>query len=117
MKDVIFIWAALGICVAAIFIVLAGHVQRLSHPHERSFLVTLSTILLLTVVSATLLLPAVDVALVSSTNIPLLGVRKESATDAKVDAIIMWMKLAYIALYVLTGVLAVRLFQVSCLEY
>ncbi|CCG84351.1 protein of unknown function [Taphrina deformans PYCC 5710] len=117
MKEVIFIWTAFGICMATIFILLTGHVQRLSHPHERSFLVTLSTLLLLTVVVASLLLPAVDVALVSSTNIPLLGVRKESATDAKVNTIVMWTKIAYVALYAATGLLAVVLVPFSWVYY
>lgn len=105
MKDVIFLWATFGIIISVVFLYFAGRVPLLAHPQERSFLATMTTVLTLTAVCAILVLPALDIALVSSTNIPLLGVRKEKATDAKVDAIILWTKIAYIGFYALMAIL------------
>lgn len=107
MKDVVFLWISYAITLAAIFLLYSGFVQRLTHPQERTIVATLTTVLLLTAASALLLLPALDVALVASTNIPLLGVRKEAATDSKVDAIVLWIKIAYIGISALATFLTV----------
>lgn len=117
MKDVISLWASLGIILSATFIYLAGHALRLAHSQERSFLATLATCLILTTAVACTLLPVVDIALVASTNIPLLGVRKEAATNQKVDAIVLWIKIGYITIYAIQSTLILVLAPFSWIYF
>ena len=107
MKDVAFLWAAYGVIVAGVFVLASEYCQRLSHATERTFIATLTTVLLLTTATAALLLPALDIALVASTNIPILGVRKDVVTDSKVDAIVLWIKIAYIGIYAFLAFLSI----------
>lgn len=107
MKDVVLLWISFAILLGLVLTYLLGHVRVLTHPHEKSYLAILTTILLLATISAAFLLPILDVSLVSSTNIPILGVRKEAATDSKVDSIVRWIKIAYIGVYTLLTFLSV----------
>lgn len=74
-------------------------------PRDRSALISVVTIFTLTSLLATALLLPVDIALVSSTTSSALGIKKEWATPARVDHILLTLKIVYYTLYSLDAVL------------
>lgn len=87
--------------VAAVLALIVGALVTFTWQahRERSALVSTVTIVSLTALLATVLLLPVDIALVSSTTDTALGVKKAWATDARVQEILLTLKIVYYTLY------------------
>ncbi|KAL4912182.1 hypothetical protein BDW62DRAFT_30421 [Aspergillus aurantiobrunneus] len=93
------IWAIYAIVVAVLFGVTSVFIYIYQTPRDRSPSVTLTCIVAITCLLATILLLPVDVALVSSTVSSSLGQRKGWATQEVVDKITFSLTLVYYILY------------------
>lgn len=92
------IWAVYVIVVAVLFVVASVFIYAYQTPRDRSTSVTLTCIIAIACLLATVLLLPVDVALTSST-VSSLGRRQNWATQDVVDNITISLTLAYYILY------------------
>lgn len=99
------IWVVYAVVVALLLITSAIFVYVYQTPRERSASVTTVTIFTITALLATVLLLPVDVALVSSTTSSKYGVRKDWATQDRVDNIVRTLQIVYYTLYSLDALL------------
>ncbi|KAJ5962373.1 hypothetical protein N7501_007314 [Penicillium viridicatum] len=93
------IWAVYGVVVAILLAVASVFIYVYQTPRDRSPSVTLTCIISITSLLATVLLLPVDVALVSSTTSSKLGQRKDWATQDVVDKITYSLTIIYYFLY------------------
>lgn len=99
------IWVAYGVAVALVLFVAAITTLTWQTPHERSVAVSIVSIFSLTALLATVFLLPVDIALVSSTASAHLGAKKDWATPARVEHILLTLKIVYYTLYTLDALL------------
>ncbi|KAJ5441322.1 LMBR1-like membrane protein [Penicillium cf. griseofulvum] len=99
------IWALYGVVVAILLAVASVFIYVYQTPRDRSPSVTLTCIISITSLLATVLLLPVDVALVSSTTSSKLGQRKDWATQDVVDRITYTLTIIYYFLYSLDALL------------
>ncbi|KAJ4297009.1 hypothetical protein N0V88_003925 [Collariella sp. IMI 366227] len=99
------IWVAYAVAVALVLLVSVITTLTWQTPHERSIAVTIVSIVSLTALLATVFLLPVDIALVSSTASAHLGAKKDWATPARVDGILLTLKIVYYTLYTLDALL------------
>ncbi|KAL2199092.1 LMBR1-like membrane protein-domain-containing protein [Corynascus similis CBS 632.67] len=99
------IWVAYAVAVALVLIVSVITTLTWQTPHERSVAVSTVSILSLTALLATVFLLPVDIALVSSTASAHLGAKKDWATPARVEGILLTLKIVYYTLYTLDALL------------
>jgi LMBR1 domain-containing protein 1 len=99
------IWTAYAAALAALLVLAATFVFVYQARRDGTASVTAVSILTATAVLATVLLLPVDVALVSSTNDPAQGRRRDWATPDEVDRILYTLKVVYYTLYSLDAVL------------
>ncbi|KFX98449.1 hypothetical protein V495_01859 [Pseudogymnoascus sp. VKM F-4514 (FW-929)] len=100
-----FIWLSYAIAVTLVAVAAAAFTYTYQTPRDRSAVVTTVTIFTLTSLLATVFLLPVDIALVSSTSSSKLGIKKEWATQERVDSILLTLKIVYYALYSLDALL------------
>ncbi|KAI2630346.1 hypothetical protein GGS26DRAFT_558911 [Hypomontagnella submonticulosa] len=93
------IWVAYAVAVGLALIAASITTFIWQTPRERSALVTAVAIVALTSLLATVFLLPVDIALVSSTTSTHLGAKKDWATSARVDSILLTLKIVYYTLY------------------
>ncbi|KAL3438593.1 putative lysosomal cobalamin transporter [Aspergillus tetrazonus] len=93
------IWVVYAVVVAILFAVASVFIYVYQAPRDRSPSVTLTCIIAITSLLATILLLPVDVALVSSTVSSSVGQRKDWATPEVVDNITFSLTLVYYILY------------------
>lgn len=82
--------------IVALLALISAHIQRLAHPQEKSFLASSTASFTLTLVVASLLLPALDVAMLSFTNLSGIGIIKDSVSSEKT---LFLTKLAYLVVH------------------
>lgn len=99
------IWAVYGVVIAILLAVASVFIYVYQTPRDRSPSVTLTSIISITSLLATVLLLPVDVALVSSTTSSKLGQRKDWATQDVVDRITHSLTIIYYLLYSLDALL------------
>lgn len=99
------IWIAYAVAIAVLLSIAAIFVYIYQKPRERAASITTVCIITVSALLATVLLLPVDVALVSSTVSSRTGLRKEWATQDRVDNILLVLKVVYYALYSLDAVL------------
>lgn len=99
------IWVVYAVVVAILLAVASVFIYVYQTPRDRSPSVTLTCIIAITSLLATVLLLPVDVALVSSTTSSKLGRRKEWATQDLVDKITYSLTIVYYFLYSLDALL------------
>jgi LMBR1 domain-containing protein 1 len=99
------IWVTYGVAVALVLFVAIITTFTWQAPQERSIAVTIVSIISLTSLLATVFLLPVDIALVSSTASAHLGAKKDWATPARVDGILLTLKIVYYTLYSLDALL------------
>ena len=99
------IWVAYAIAIAVLVAIAAIFVYIYQKPRERANSITVVCILTVSALLATVLLLPVDVALVSSTVSSKTGLRRDWATDKRVNDIVLVLKVVYYALYSLDAVL------------
>jgi LMBR1 domain-containing protein 1 len=99
------IWVVYAVVVAILLAVASVFIYVHQTPRDRSPSVTLTCIIAITSLLATVLLLPVDVALVSSTTSPKLGRRKDWATQDVVDKITYSLTIVYYFLYSLDALL------------
>ncbi|CAG8301605.1 unnamed protein product [Penicillium salamii] len=99
------IWVVYAAVVAILLAVASVFIYVYQTPRDRSPSVTLTCIISITSLLATVLLLPVDVALVSSTTSPNLGQRKDWATQDVVDRITYSLTVIYYLLYSLDALL------------
>ncbi|KAJ5173996.1 LMBR1-like membrane protein [Penicillium coprophilum] len=99
------IWALYGVVIAILLAVASVFIYVYQTPRDRSPSVTLTCIISITSLLATVLLLPVDVALVSSTTSSKLGQRKDWATQDVVDRITYSLTIIYYFLYSLDALL------------
>ncbi|KAJ5779062.1 LMBR1-like membrane protein [Penicillium paradoxum] len=100
-----FIWIVYAVVVALLLAVASVFIYVYQTPRDRSPSVTLTCIISITSLLATVLLLPVDIALVSSTTSPQLGQRKDWATQDVVDRITYSLTIIYYLLYSLDAFL------------
>ncbi|KAL4940502.1 putative lysosomal cobalamin transporter [Aspergillus oleicola] len=93
------IWVVYAIVVAILFVLASVFIYVYQTPRDRSPSVTLTCIVAISCLLATILLLPVDVALVSSTVSSAAGQRKDWATQEVVDQITFSLTLVYYILY------------------
>ncbi|CBF84806.1 putative LMBR1 domain protein [Aspergillus nidulans FGSC A4] len=93
------IWVVYAVVVVVLFAVASVFIYVYQSPRDRSPSVTLTCIVAITSLLATILLLPVDVALVSSTVSSSVGQRKDWATPEVVDRITFSLTLVYYILY------------------
>ncbi|KAL4883615.1 hypothetical protein BJY04DRAFT_22066 [Aspergillus karnatakaensis] len=93
------IWVVYAVVVAILFLIASIFIYIYQTPRDRSPSVTLTCILAIACLFATILLLPVDVALVSSTVSSALGQRKDWATQEVVDKITYSLTIVYYILY------------------
>ncbi|RMZ91444.1 hypothetical protein DV736_g1311, partial [Chaetothyriales sp. CBS 134916] len=103
--QVALIWVVYAIAVVILLAIAWLFVYLYQTHRDRSAYVTTVCIFTITCLLATVLLLPVDVALVSSTTSSTHGVRKDWATQAKVDQITNTLQIVYYLLYSLDAVL------------
>lgn len=103
--QVTLIWVVYAIAVVILLSIASLFVYLYQTHRERSVFVTTVCIFTITSLLATVLLLPVDVALVSSTTSSKLGIRKDWATQQKVDNITYTLRIVYYLLYSLDAVL------------
>ena len=99
------IWVVYAIVLALVVAIASIFVYVYQSPKERSAAVTIVCIFTLSSLLATVLLLPVDVALVSSTTSSRHGVRKEWATQNRVDSITLTLRIVYYTLFSLDALL------------
>lgn len=99
------IWIVYGVVVAVLLAAASVFIYVYQTPRDRSPSVTLTCVIAITSLLATVLLLPVDVALVSSTTSSRLGQRKEWATQEVVDRITYSLTIIYYILYSLDALL------------
>ncbi|KAJ5476035.1 LMBR1-like membrane protein [Penicillium sp. IBT 31633x] len=99
------IWIMYAVVVAILLAVASVFIYVYQTPRDRSPAVTLTCIISITSLLATVLLLPVDVALVSSTSSSKLGQRKDWATQDVVDRITYSLTIIYYLLYSLDALL------------
>ncbi|KAL4752682.1 putative lysosomal cobalamin transporter [Aspergillus terricola var. indicus] len=93
------IWVVYAVVVAILFAVASVFIYVYQAPRDRSTSVTLTCVVAIASLLATILLLPVDVALVSSTVSSSVGQRKDWATPEVVDRITFSLTLVYYILY------------------
>ncbi|CEO58534.1 Putative LMBR1 domain-containing protein [Penicillium brasilianum] len=99
------IWIVYAVVIAVLLAVASVFIYIYQTPRDRSPSVTLTCIIAITSLLATVLLLPVDVALVSSTTSSKLGRRKDWATQDAVDRITYSLTILYYLLYSLDALL------------
>ena len=99
------IWVVYAVVVALVVAIASIFVYLYQAPKERSVTVTIVSIFTLTSLLATVLLLPVDVALVSSTTSSRHGIRKDWATQNRVDSIKLTLRIVYYTLFSLDALL------------
>lgn len=99
------IWTVYAVVIAILLAVASVFIYVYQSPRDRSPSVTLTCIIAITCLLATVLLLPVDVALVSSTTSSKLGRRKDWATQDAVDRITYSLTIVYYFLYSLDALL------------
>jgi len=99
------IWIVYAVVIAILLAAASVFIYVYQTPRDRSPSVTLTCIIAITSLLATVLLLPVDVALVSSTTSSKLGQRKEWATQETVDRITYSLTIIYYILYSLDALL------------
>lgn len=99
------IWVVYAIAIVILLAVASVFIYVYQTPRDRSPSVTLTSIVAITTLLATVLLLPVDVALVSSTTSSKLGQRKDWATQHEVDKITFALTVVYYLLYSLDALL------------
>ena len=99
------IWVVYAVVVALVVAIASIFVYLYQAPRERSVTVTIVSIFTLTSLLATVLLLPVDVALVSSTTSSRHGIRKDWATQNRVDNIKLTLRIVYYTLFSLDALL------------
>ncbi|KAJ5752372.1 lysosomal cobalamin transporter [Penicillium odoratum] len=99
------IWIVYAVVIAILLAVASVFIYVYQTPRDRSPSVTLTCIIAITSLLATVLLLPVDVALVSSTTSSRLGQRKDWATQDTVDNITFSLTIVYYILYSLDALL------------
>jgi LMBR1 domain-containing protein 1 len=99
------IWIVYAVVIAILLAVASVFIYVYQTPRDRSPSVTLTCIIAITSLLATVLLLPVDVALVSSTTSSKLGRRKDWATQDEVDKITYSLTIIYYLLYSLDALL------------
>ncbi|KAF3403664.1 putative lysosomal cobalamin transporter [Penicillium rolfsii] len=99
------IWIVYAVVIAILLTVASVFIYVYQTPRDRSPSVTLTCIIAITSLLATVLLLPVDVALVSSTTSSKLGRRKDWATQDAVDRITYSLTIIYYLLYSLDALL------------
>ena len=99
------IWIVYAVVVVILLAVASVFIYVYQTPRDRSPSVTLTCIISITSLLATVLLLPVDVALVSSTTSSKLGQRKDWATQDVVDRITYSLTIIYYLLYSLDALL------------
>ena len=99
------IWVTYAVAIVLLVAIAGIFVYIYQKPKERAISVTAVCILTVSALLATVLLLPVDVALVSSTVSSKNGLRKDWATQDRVDNIVYVLKIVYYALYSLDAVL------------
>ena len=99
------IWVVYAVVVALVVAIASIFVYLYQAPRERSITVTIVSIFTLTSLLATVLLLPVDVALVSSTTSSRHGIRKDWATQNRVDNIKLTLRIVYYTLFSLDALL------------
>lgn len=97
MKELLFLCIVYTAVIAVALLVFSAQIGRLAHPQEKSFLASPTAALTLTGVVALICLPALDIALLSSTNLQNLGITKDSVSAAQLASIVFWTKVTYIS--------------------
>lgn len=100
-----FIWIAYAVAVAILLLVAVTFLFLFKDTRERSIATSVVCILTISSLLATVLLLPVDVALVSATNKPSEGRRKDWATPDQVDSIVYFLRVVYYILYSVDTVL------------
>ena len=99
------IWVVYAVVLALVLAIASIFIYLYQKPRERSAVVTVVCIFVLTSLLATVLLLPVDVALVSSTTSSARGQRKDWATQNQVDKIVKTLQIVYYTLYSLDAIL------------
>ncbi|KAF2464052.1 uncharacterized protein BDR25DRAFT_337582 [Lindgomyces ingoldianus] len=99
------IWVAYAVALVLLLAIASTFVYIYQAPRDRAASVTIVCIFTVSALLATVLLMPVDIALVSSTNIPSQGRRKNWATPNHVDHIVYTLEVVYYTLYALDAVL------------
>lgn len=97
--QVTLIWVVYAVAVALLLGIACIFVYLYQNHRERSKFVTVISIITITALLATVLLLPVDVALVSSTTSSKNGIRKDWASQQRVDNIVKTLKIVYYSLY------------------
>ncbi|KAI1408923.1 LMBR1-like membrane protein-domain-containing protein [Hypoxylon sp. FL1857] len=111
------IWVAYAVAVVLAFIAASITTFTWQTPRDRSAIVSTVAIISLTALLATVLLLPVDIALVSSTTSTALGVKKDWATPARVDNILLTLKIVYYSLYSFDALLCLLIIPFSYFWY
>ncbi|KAI0149867.1 hypothetical protein F4776DRAFT_603606 [Hypoxylon sp. NC0597] len=111
------IWVTYGVAVVLALIAASITTFTWQTPRERSATVSTVAIISLTALLATVLLLPVDIALVSSTTSTALGVKKDWATPARVDNILLTLKIVYYSLYSFDALLCLLIIPFSYFWY
>ncbi|OTB04458.1 hypothetical protein M426DRAFT_320816 [Hypoxylon sp. CI-4A] len=111
------IWVAYAVAVVLAFIAASITTFTWQTPRERSVIVSIVAIISLTALLATVLLLPVDIALVSSTTSTALGAKKDWATQARVDNILLTLKIVYYSLYSFDALLCLLIIPFSYFWY
>ena len=99
------IWVVYAVVIVLVVAIASIFVYLYQAPKERTATVTIVSIFALTSLLATILLLPVDVALVSSTTSSRLGIRKDWATQNRVDDIKLTLRIVYYTLFSLDALL------------
>ncbi|GAB1310249.1 putative lysosomal cobalamin transporter [Madurella fahalii] len=99
------LWVAYAVAVALVLLVAVITTLTWQAPTERSVAVTIVATVSLTALLATVFLLPVDIALVSSTASAHLGAKKDWATPARIEGILLTLKIVYYTLYSLDALL------------
>lgn len=111
------IWVAYAVAVGLCLVAAIITTFTWQAPRERSAIVSIVAIVSLTSLLATVLLLPVDIALVSSTTSSTLGVRKDWATDKRVDSIVHTLRIVYYSLYSFDALLCLLIIPFSYFWY
>ncbi|KOS21578.1 putative lysosomal cobalamin transporter [Escovopsis weberi] len=111
------IWVTYLVAVALCLVAAIITTFTWQASHERSAVVSVVAIVSLTSLLATVLLLPVDIALVSSTASPSLGVKRDWATPQRVAHILYTLRALYYSLYSLDAVLCLLVIPFSYFWY
>lgn len=99
------IWVAYAVALVLLLVMAVIFVYSYQKPQDKAASVTIVCIFTVSALLATVLLLPVDVALVSSTTSSKHGIRKDWATQDRVDSITYTLTIVYYTLYTLDAVL------------